>query len=251
LHLDLKLQVRFKSRWDEIKRAVSEQEREYEAEGMWPHEIEKKDCSCVSVGYAEHEQTVPSNEGQRGLTEQAPSITVHETQAQDGSTTHAEDQPEFTKSTPAPATHHQSHQQQQAADDQPSFDLSEFVGFEEPPLNDDDNWDDDDGDTARAVNTTADTFTSLAHTEMSVQNNEGEGEAQYTDSQRFPEGQGVSAEYGEYEEGEWGAEEGHEEGESAPVEQTEAPAAGQVVDQGQVGTIEAGTSSPRLEKRKD
>jgi len=35
--------VRFKSRWDEIKRAVTEQEREYEAEGMRLYETEKKD----------------------------------------------------------------------------------------------------------------------------------------------------------------------------------------------------------------
>ena len=43
LHLDLKLQVRFKSRFDEIKRAVNEQEREYEAEGMWFYDTKKKD----------------------------------------------------------------------------------------------------------------------------------------------------------------------------------------------------------------
>ena len=44
LHFDLKLQVRFKSRWDEIKRAVSEQEKEYEAEGMQFYDAKKKDC---------------------------------------------------------------------------------------------------------------------------------------------------------------------------------------------------------------
>lgn len=44
LHLDLKLQVRFKSRWDEIKRAVSEQERAYDAEGTQPYDTTKRVC---------------------------------------------------------------------------------------------------------------------------------------------------------------------------------------------------------------
>jgi hypothetical protein len=41
LHLDLKVQVRFKSRWDEIKRAVSEQERDYEAEGIQSNDFRR------------------------------------------------------------------------------------------------------------------------------------------------------------------------------------------------------------------
>lgn len=118
----------------------------------------------------------------------------------------------------------------------------EFVGFEEPPLDDeDDNWDDGDDDTARVADTTANTFISLAHTEVPAQTNEGEGQEgqeEYTNSEQFPEGKGVSADYGEYEEGEWGAE-GHEEG--TPVGQVEAPATGQVVGPGHTGAIEAGT----------
>ena len=96
------------------------------------------------------------------------------------------------------------------------------------------------------ANTTADTFTSLVHTEMPAPNNEGEahkGQEQYTNSHQFPEGEGVSALYGEYDEGEWGAEERLEEGEGAPVEQAEVPATGLAVDQGQTGTIEAGASA--------
>lgn len=181
--------------------------------------------------------------------------TVNEEQAQDGTTTRAEDshQPEPTESASALAAPHQPQQQQQPTDDQPSLDLSEFVGFVEPPLDDDDdNWDDDD-DTVRVANTTADTHTSLAHTEVPVQSNEGEeqvGQDQYTDSHQYPEGEYVSAQYGEYEEGEWGAEGGHEE-EGVPVEQLEAPAAGHVVGQGQTGMIEAGAFSQHALEREN
>ena len=257
LHLDLKLQVRFKSRWDEIKRAVSEQEKEYEAEGIRSYDTNKKDCSFVSVGYPEQEQAAPKEEGQETVTGQARSTAVDDEQAQDGTSKRAEGphQPELTEIAPPSASPRQS-QQQQPTNDQSSFDLSEFVGFvgfEEPPLNDDDdNWDDDD-DTVRLAHSTADTFTSLAHIEVPVQNNEGqddgggqeeqEGQEHYTNPHQFPEGDGVSAEYGEYEEGEWVAEEGHEQEEGVPVEQTEVPAAGQAEDQGQPGTIEAGAFS--------
>jgi hypothetical protein len=198
------------------------------------------------AGYTGPEQAAPGDKGQGALTEQAPPTTVNEEQAQDGTITRAGDshQPELTESVPTLAGPHQSQQQQQTTDDQPPFDLSEFVGFEEPPLDDDDdNWDDD--DTARVANTTADTFTPLAHSEVAAPNIDGEGQEgqeQYTDSHQFPEGEGVNAEYGEYDEGEWGAEEGHEEDEGVPVEQTEAPAAGDVLSQGQTGTVEAGMS---------
>ena len=217
---------------------------------------------------------------------QARSTTVHDEQAQDGTTKYTEGphQLEHTETAPSSASPHQSQQQQQQrqqpTDDQSSFDLSGFVGFEEPPLNDDDdNWDDDDDDTVRVANTTADTFTSLAHIEVPAQNNEGEGEVGGQEGQEaqeaqeaqeghegheghegqeddtnphlFLEGEGVSAEYGEYEEGEWVAEEGHEQGEGAPVEQTEVPTAGQVEGQGQTGTIEAGAFSHHaLEREK-
>ena len=251
LHLDLKLQVRFKSRWDEIKRAVSEQEKEYEAEGMRSYNTKKKDCSFVSVGYPEQEQAAPNEEGQETFTGQARSTTVNDEQAQDG-TNKGPRQPELTDPAPASTSPHQSQQQQQPTDNSSSFDLSEFVGFEEPPLDDDDdNWDDD--DTVRLAHTTADTFTSLAHIEVPAQNSEDQGEGggqeeqeeqeDYTNPHQFPEGDGVSAEYGEYEEGEWVAEEGHEQEEGAPVEQTEVPAAGQAEGQGQLGMIEAGAFS--------
>lgn len=253
LHLDLKLQVRFKSRWDEIKRAVSEQEKEYEAEGMRSYDTKKKDCSFVSVGYPEQEQAAPK-EGQETVTGQARSTTIDDEQAQDGTSKRAEGphQPELTEIAP-PSTSPRQSQQEQPTNDQSSFDLSEFVGFEEPPLNDDDdNWDDDD-DTVRLAHSTADTFTSLAHIEVPAQNNEDQGEGggqegqegqeHYTNPHQFPEGDGVSAEYGEYEEGEWVAEEGHEQEEGVPVEQTEVPAAGQAEDQGRPGTIEAGAFS--------
>ena len=272
LHLDVKLQVRFKSRWDEIRRAVSEQEREYEAEGMRSYDTKKKDRSFVTVGTVEHEQAAPNVEGQETAIGQARSTTVHDEQAQDGTIKRAEGprQLEHTETAPAAVSPHQSQQrqqrqqqQQQPTDDQSSFDLSEFVGFEEPPLDDDDdNWDDD--DTVRVANTTADTFTPLAHVEVPAQNNEGEGEVagqeeqegqegqeDYTNPHLFLEGEGVSAEYGEYEEGEWVAEEGHEQGEGAPVEQTEVQAAGQAEGQGQTGTIEAGAFSHHaLEREK-
>jgi len=227
---------------------------------MRPYDTNKKYYSFISVGYTEHEQAAPNQKGQEALTEQARPTTIDDEQAQDGTTTRAEDlhQRELTETAPAPASPHQS-QLQQPTDDQPSFDLSAFVGFEEPPLDDDDdNWDDD--DTARVANTTADTFTSLAHTEVPVRNNEGgdegddeaqeaqeqaaqgqEAQGHYTNSHPSPEGEGVSGEYGEYDE--WGAEEGHELGEGTPVEQTEVPAAGQVEGQGQTGTIEAGAFS--------
>jgi hypothetical protein len=260
LHFDLKLQVRFKSRWDEIKRAVSEQEREYEAEGMWSYDAKKKDCSFVSVGYVEQEQAPPNQEGQGPVTEQARTITVNDEQAQGGTATRAEDshQPDLTEAAPAPASPHQSQQQQQPTDDQPPFDLSEFVGFEEPPLDDDDdNWDDD-GDTARVANPTPDTFTSLAHIEVPAKDNEGEdedegqeGQEDYTNPHQLPEGGGASGEYGEYYEEEWAAEEGHEQEVGAPVEQAEVPATGQVEGQGQTGTIEAGACSRHaLEREK-
>jgi len=111
------------------------------------------------------------------------------------------------------------------------------------------------------VITTADTFTSLAHVEVPAQNNEGEGEGQgrhegqehYTNLHQLPEGGGVGAEYGEYDEEEWVAEEGHEQEVEvgAPVEQTEVPASGQVEGQGQTGAIEAGAFSQHdLEREK-
>ena len=104
------------------------------------------------------------------------------------------------------------------------------------------------------ADTTANTYISLAHTEEPAQTNEDEGQEgqegqeEYTNLHQFPEGEGVSVEYGEYNEEEWGAE-GHEE--AVPVEQVEPPATGQVVGQGHAGTIETGTPFHRALEREN